>query len=195
MLSETLSEELKRYRIGPRVRALRLRKKLGLVQLGEHTGLSPAMLSKIERGQVFPTLPTLLRIAMVFGVGLEHFFIEEGEGPLMEVVRKGQRLRLPDRPESEAPAYFFESLDYPVADRKMESFLAEFPPDSSTSRPHAHGSAELVFVIAGRLAITVGEGEQVVLEPEDALYFDSGVPHSYRCASSETARALVVTVE
>jgi hypothetical protein len=34
------------------------------------------MLSKIERGQLFPTLPTLLRIAMVFGVGLEHFFIE-----------------------------------------------------------------------------------------------------------------------
>src|SRR4029453_190485 len=36
------------YAIAPKIRRLRLRKKLGLVQLGEHTGLSPAMLSKIE---------------------------------------------------------------------------------------------------------------------------------------------------
>ena len=47
VLSETLTTELERYRIGPRIRALRLKKQLGLVQLGEHTGLSPAMLSKI----------------------------------------------------------------------------------------------------------------------------------------------------
>ena len=55
-------------------------KKLGLAQLGEHTGLSPALLSKIERGNLFPTLPTLLRIAMVFGVGLEHFSVRPRSG-------------------------------------------------------------------------------------------------------------------
>ena len=59
MLSDTLTNELERYAIGPRIKALRLKKKLGLVQLAAHTGLSPAMLSKIERGQMFPTLPTL----------------------------------------------------------------------------------------------------------------------------------------
>jgi transcriptional regulator with XRE-family HTH domain len=66
MISETLAEGLAEYRIGRKIRALRQAKKLGLVQLGEHSGLSPGMLSKIERGQVVPTLPTLLRIAMVF---------------------------------------------------------------------------------------------------------------------------------
>src|SRR5436190_11740732 len=73
MLSKTLSSGLQQYQIGPKLRSLRLRKKLGLVELGSHTGLSAAMLSKIERGVLFPTLPTLLRIAMVFNVGLEHF--------------------------------------------------------------------------------------------------------------------------
>ena len=77
MLSETLTDGLRRYKIGSKIRTLRLRKKLGLVQLGEHTGLSAALLSKIERGNLFPTLPTLLRIAMVFGVGLELFFCRE----------------------------------------------------------------------------------------------------------------------
>ena len=95
MVSDTLSSGLQQYRIGPKLRALRLRKKLGLVELGRHTGLSPAMLSKIERGLVFPTLPTLLRIALVFGVGLEHFFTEPAGRPRVAVVRKRDRLLLP----------------------------------------------------------------------------------------------------
>ena len=68
MLSDTLVAGLRRCEIGSKLRALRVKKKLGLVQLGEHTGLSAALLSKIERGNLFPTLPRLLRIAMVFGV-------------------------------------------------------------------------------------------------------------------------------
>src|SRR5690349_2097770 len=98
MLSDTLDEGLRRYKIGAKIRTLRANKKLGLVQMGEHTGLSPALLSKIERGNLFPTLPTLLRIAMVFGVGLDHFFTEDAERPTVAVTRKKERLRLPDRP-------------------------------------------------------------------------------------------------
>jgi transcriptional regulator with XRE-family HTH domain len=74
MLSATLQAGLSDYGIGDKIRGLRLDKKLGLVELGRHSGLSPALLSKIERGRLFPTLPTLLRIALVFGVGLEYFF-------------------------------------------------------------------------------------------------------------------------
>src|SRR5215212_11106444 len=110
MVSDTLSFGLQQYRIGPKLRALRLRKKLGLVELGRHSGLSPAMLSKIERGVLFPTLPTLLRIAMVFGVGLEHFFTQGGKRPSVAITRKKDRLRLPDRPGEATPAYHFESL-------------------------------------------------------------------------------------
>src|SRR4051795_5269093 len=119
MLSDTLTAGLKRYEIGSKIRTLRVKKKLGLVQLGKHTGLSPALLSKIERGNLFPTLPTLLRIAMVFGVGLEHFFIESDDNSIAQLTRKGERLRLPDRPDAEAPCYLFESLNFPVTDRTL----------------------------------------------------------------------------
>ena len=47
MLSDTIRDGLENYRIGERIRAMRLEKKLGLVELGQHTGLSPALLSKI----------------------------------------------------------------------------------------------------------------------------------------------------
>jgi transcriptional regulator with XRE-family HTH domain len=192
MLSETLTAGLEHYRIGPKIRALRLKKKLGLVQLGEHTGLSPAMLSKIERGQLFPTLPTLLRISLVFGVGLEHFFLEE-ERPAVAVVRKNERLRLPDLSGEATPAYFFESLDFPATDRKMESFYAEFPVRSKPSKPHEHGSAEFIYVVEGQLVVTVGETDHV-LDEGDAMYFDSSVPHCYRRESRSMCAALVVVV-
>src|SRR5687768_9117838 len=61
MLSRTLEEGLRNYETGDKVRALRLRKKMALVELGRHTGLSAALLSKIERSTISPPLPTLLR--------------------------------------------------------------------------------------------------------------------------------------
>src|ERR1700745_65288 len=94
MRSNTLSAALEQYRIGAKIRALRLEKDMGQAQLAQHTGLSAALLSKIERGQLFPTLPTLLRIAMVFGVGLEYFFVEGERPPPVAVTRQKDRLRL-----------------------------------------------------------------------------------------------------
>src|SRR6187401_2522077 len=128
MLSKTLQDGLNDYGIGAKIRALRLKKKIGLVELGKHTGLSPALLSKIERGRLFPTLPTLLRIALVFGVGLEFFFSGARDKPLVAVVRRKDRVRLPDRPDGGAIAYCFESLDFPATERRFNSYVAEFFP-------------------------------------------------------------------
>src|SRR5215207_4536303 len=114
MLSATLQEGLKSYAIGPKVRAIRLKKKMGLVELGRHTGLSPGMLSKIERGQLFPTLPTLLRIALVFSVGLEYFFTPDRSKPVVGVSRHQERLRFPEKQGARDVVFEFQSLDYPV---------------------------------------------------------------------------------
>lgn len=193
MLTETLTTGLEKYRIGPKVRSLRLNKRLGLAELGQHTGLSAALLSKIERGQLFPTLPTLLRIALVFGVGLEHFFVETRQKPAMAITRRGERLRLPERPGVADPAYYFESLNFPITERKMEAYLAEFPRDRGTSAPHHHPGAELIYVVSGELALTVG-GEESTLAAGDAAHFDSAVPHSYRQHNDQGCVAVVVTL-
>lgn len=191
MLSDTLASGLEAYRIGPKIRALRLRKKLGLVQLGKHTGLSPGLLSKIERGQLFPTLPTLLRIALVFGVGLEHFFVPGADRPPAVLVRKAERLRLPVPPEEGAPAYFFESLDYPATDRPLKAYYAEFPPRAAPSSPHRHAGTELIYIITGQLAVDL-DGETFDLAPGDALSFEADQPHSYQGRGEGPSAALVV---
>src|SRR5438045_5289632 len=107
MLSATLKDGLNEYAVGPKIRALRLKKKMGLVELGRHTGLSPAMLSKIERGQLFPTLPTLLRIALVFSVGLDYFFSGARDTPVAAVVRRKDRIRFREKPDDRDAAYEF----------------------------------------------------------------------------------------
>lgn len=191
MLSETLAEGLDRYRLGPKIRAMRQAKELGLVQLGEHTGLSPGMLSKIERGALYPTLPTLLRIAMVFGVGLEEFFVESKEQPVFAVIRHKDRLRLPDRPQVDQPSYLFESLDFPVVNRKIEAFLAEFPAGSEPAPAHRHDGVELIYIIKGQLAVGI-DGNETVLGEGDAVYFDSSVPHTYRREGRASCSAIVV---
>src|SRR3954463_1415558 len=95
-VNNTISEGLGRYSIGEKLRTLRLKKSMGLVELGKHTGLSAAMLSKLEREKLFPTLPTLLRIAMVFGVGLDYFFTDERKRHVVAIARKKERIRFPE---------------------------------------------------------------------------------------------------
>jgi transcriptional regulator with XRE-family HTH domain len=193
MLSVTLQKGLSEYAIGSKIRALRLKKKMGLVELGQHTGLSPALLSKIERERLFPTLPTLLRIALVFGVGLEFFFSGAREKPLRALVQKKDRVRLPDRPGARDVAFRFESLDYPAPERRFNSYLAEFLPMAIEKlRPHSHPGVEFIYVLQGTLSLHI-ESDELTLEAGDSLYFDASVPHSYRRAGNRPCSALVVT--
>lgn len=192
MLSPTLQDGLKRYAIGPRVRVLRLKKKMGLVELGRHTGLSAAMLSKIERGRLYPTLPTLLRIALVFGVGLDLFFSGERNKPVVGVVRRRDRLQFPEKADSKAAGYRFESLDYTASERRLSSYLAEFLTASHEARRlHQHPGGEFIYTLSGTLSVRVGEVEHI-MGPGDSMYFDAGVPHSYARGRRGTCRAIVV---
>src|SRR5689334_19023482 len=139
MLNKTIVDGLKPYALGDKLRTLRLRKSMGLVELGKHTGLSPAMISKLERGKLFPTLPTLLRIALVFGVGLDYFFTDERKRHVVCVMRKAERLRFPETPGAPAIAYNFESLDFKANERKLNAYYAEFeplPPDKPKMHQH-----------------------------------------------------------
>ncbi len=185
------TDGLSDYEIGTKLRALRLRKKLGLVELASHTGLSPGMLSKLERGRLVPTLPTLLRIATVFSVDLDYFFAERRKRRAFAIVRRGDRQRFPDTPGAGTPAYTFESLNFPVNEPRCMGYLAEFSATPSTV--HEHAGVEMIYVLAGRLVIAF-DGHEHVLARGDAIYFDAGVPHSYHREGAATCSALVFAV-
>jgi transcriptional regulator with XRE-family HTH domain len=190
----TISDGLGRYSIGEKLRTLRVRKDMGLVELGKHTGLSAGLLSKLERGKLFPTLPTLLRIAMVFGVGLDFFFTDERKRRVVGIVRKQERVRLPERPGAQDVPYYFECLDYRTTERKLSAYFAEFQEIAAEKvKPHQHPGVEFLYVMKGSLTLKIGS-EEFQLEPEDAIYFDSAVQHSYRRRGSKTCTGVIVTV-
>jgi transcriptional regulator with XRE-family HTH domain len=194
MLSETLNKELSRYGIGKRLRALRLRKKLGLVELGHHTGLSPALLSKIETGRLYPTLPTLQRIALVFSVGLDHFFVQEDPPEPAVVHRRKERIRLPDRADSRSASFEFESLDFKVLNRPLSAYYAEFRAvPAERAREHAHPGVELLYVLSGQLGLKM-DGNETVLKHGDSIYFEGSRAHAYRRIGKAKCSAVIVTV-
>lgn len=193
MLTPTLEEGLAAYAIGSKLRGLRRRKKMGLAELSAHTELSPALLSKLERGRIYPTLPTLLRIAMVFSVGLDYFFRDETDRPRLAIVRRADRQSFPDDPSRQAVSYNFESLDFAAVERKLNAYLATFEVIApERARSHAHDGAEFIYVMRGTLALRVGE-EEATLDAGDAVYFDSSHAHAYRRVGEEPCSALVVT--
>ncbi len=192
-MNKTIAEGLKPYALGEKLRGLRLKKSMGLVELGKHTGLSPAMLSKLERGKLFPTLPTLLRIAMVFSVGLDYFFTDQRKRHVVAIVRQKERLRFAENMGGAAAAYHFESLDFPANQRKFNAFLADFDAEPSGKIGlHQHAGVEFLYVLRGKLDLTIGSDVHN-LDAGDSIYFDSTVAHGYRRVSSHSTTAVVVT--
>ncbi len=179
--------------IGERIKRLRLKKSMGLVELGRHTGLSASFLSQLETGRVVPTLRNLARIAMVFSKDLSYFFESEPQ-TIFRIHRKKERVRLPQTGVDD-PTYFFESLGYMVPDRQLDPYYAEFVPlkEGHEVRPHVHTGFEFLYVLQGELEIRHSD-KRDLMGPGDGVYFDASTPHSYRCSGDAPAVAIIVTM-
>jgi transcriptional regulator with XRE-family HTH domain len=181
-------------RIGERIKHLRLKKSMGLVELGRHTGLSASFLSQLETGRVVPTLRNLARIAMVFSKDLSYFFDPEPR-TLFRVHRRTERVRLPQTGVDD-PTYFFESLGYQVPDRQLDPYFAEFLPvkEGRMPRSHQHEGCEFLYLLSGTLDVRHGETNHRI-EPGDAIYFDANTIHNYACVGKVPATAVIVTLQ
>src|ERR1700758_883515 len=167
-------------KLGERIKRLRLKKSMGLVELGRHTGLSASFLSQLETGRVVPTLRNLARLAMVFSKDLSYFFETEPH-TLFRIHRKKERVRLPQTGVDD-PTYYFESLGYMVPDRQLDPYFAEFLPQKKARPPraHQHQGCEFLLLLTGRLDLQHGETTHH-LEAGDSAYFDADTIHSYIC--------------
>jgi len=190
---ETAERFIAEKHIGERIKRLRLKKSMGLVELGKHTGMSASYLSQLETGRVVPTLRNLARIAMVFSKDLSYFF-ESEPATVFRIHRRSERVRMPQT-GVEPPTYFFESLGYMVPDRHMDPYFAEFVPLEAgvVAKPHLHAGFEFLYVLDGELALRHGEHD-CVLGTGDAVYFDASTAHSYRCAGRKSVQAIIVTM-
>jgi transcriptional regulator with XRE-family HTH domain len=188
-----VQESIRPYAIAEKLRSLRLRRSMGLAHLAEHTGLSPAMLSRLENGRLIPTLPTLIRIALVFSVGLDYFFTDPRKRHLVAVSRRKERKVFPSDPKSALVPWHFETLDYRANERRLSGFLAHFHPlPADKVTPHFHPGVEFLYLIEGELEMII-DLDKLRLSAGDSIYFDSLQKHAYRSLVEQPCTAVVVT--
>ena len=170
-----LVEAVSSGRLGVRVRDLRKDRGLTLEELAAASGVSRAMISKLERGEKNPTLVIAARLAEGLGVSLSRLAGVEERREVV-VVPKERRPVLRD-PET---GFVRQSLSPTFAGRGVE-FLRNVVPEGSTSGdfpPHRKGVEEHLVVERGELEATLG-GERYLLREGDALFFEADVPHRF----------------
>jgi len=161
--------------LGGRIRDLRGRLGLTLEALAEISGVSRAMISKLERGEKNPTLVVAAKLAEGLGVTLSQLVGVEERREVVVVPREG-RMVMRD-PETG----FERQLLSPTFVGRGVEFVRNRIPEGSTSGefpPHRKGVVEYVVVERGKLGATLG-GEEYLLEEGDAAYFEADVPHRF----------------
>jgi len=189
-MSKTVSYaqwSLEPYCIGMKLRTLRTQKGLTLSRLAAETGLSTALLSKLETDRMIPTLPTLATISRVYGVGMSYFFSEparhtlsitrkahlQGNGRGVEMVKS-----IPLNALSEAP--------------RLQARMIEFPSSGAVSTSEGfRETSGLVYVLEGRLQLDAG-GLHEVLEAGDCAYMESEMAIAWSAAGKHRCRVLTV---
>jgi len=175
------------YCIGMKLRSLRTEKRLTLARLSAETGLSTALLSKLETDRMIPTLSTMATICRVYGVGLGHFFNEPGEHSL-SVTR---RVNTQGRGRSTDTGNRIP-LNPGVPDRRMDACLVDLAPGAPAADPGMGDErALLVYVLDGRLNLDVGSMRET-LETGDCAYLESDLPLAWGAAGKQRCRVLTV---
>jgi transcriptional regulator with XRE-family HTH domain len=162
-------------RLGDRVRELRRGRGLTLEELAERSGVSRAMISKVERGEKNPTLVVAAKVAEGLEITLAELLGTEERRKIIVVPRE-RRMVMRD-PETG----FERQLLSPSLGRRAVEFIRNIVPRESTSGeflPHRRGVEEYVVVEKGRLRAIIG-GEEYLLEEGDALYFEADVSHRF----------------
>jgi transcriptional regulator with XRE-family HTH domain len=178
---------LEPYCIGLKLRTLRTQKRMTLSRLAAETGLSTALLSKLETDRMIPTLPTLATISRVYGVGMSYFFSEPAVHSL-SITRKAHLQGSGRGPE----AVKVTPLNVCTEERKLIAQMIEFPPGGSSTRMEScYEANRVVYVIEGRLRLEAG-GMQEILETGDCACMESALALAWSAADKRRCRVLAV---
>jgi len=199
--------------IGRRLAAHRGQRGMRVAELAREVGVTPSLISQIERGMSRPSVSTLFAIAQALDVPVDAFFREppppaaaaQPDGPAggagrgrpaagpapaaaggRYAVRRGGRAVIDIEGGVRWERLTRSTLDH------LDFFELVYEPGAeSHPRQYTHPGTEMVLVMSGCLEITIGF-ERYLLEPGDSIDFPSSMPHRYVNPSAQTARAVTV---
>ena len=185
-------EKVLEIAIGREVRASRQSHDMTISDLAEATGLSAGMLSKIENGNISPSLTTLQELANALSVPITNLFrsfeehrpaIHTKSGHGVDVERTGTRA-----------GHQYNLLGHIGSNSTgvvVEPYLITLSDASDVFPSFQHDGMEMIYMLEGRVTYRHG-GSLFDLEPGDTLFFDADAPHGPETLSELPARYLSV---
>ncbi|HWE82453.1 MAG TPA: cupin domain-containing protein [Gaiellaceae bacterium] len=198
-----LVQEIPPSQIGERLRDERIRKKMTAREIARRVGVSPSLISQIERNKVNPSVSTLWSLVTVLGISMGDLFAEVDAEPRHvagpRVVAAG-----PDTPTTKpgerAVIYLEQGVMWErlTADRDaMVEFLTiTYPPGAASCDENSlvrHSGKEYGYVLKGVLRVQIGFDEYE-LRQGMAISFDASSPHRLSATGEQTVEALWVVV-
>ncbi|WP_437370431.1 helix-turn-helix domain-containing protein [Maribacter litoralis] len=178
--------------VGSKIKEIRKDNKLTLTEMSQQTGISIAMLSKIENGRVFPTWHSLLQIFNALNLNLNTFFNDlptksEFSGYLLF---KGEEYK-PIEKEDEAKGFDYRLVMNRTMEKSaMEISVLTLSPGATRETVSTEGY-QFLFVMKGSVVYHLGD-KTLELKEKDSLFFDGRIAHVPNNNTEEEAFLLVM---
>jgi transcriptional regulator with XRE-family HTH domain len=182
--------------IGEQLRARRHERGLSLRQLADRLGVSPSLISQIERGRANPSVSTLYQIVAELDVSLDELLFNDRRGQELQerlppdqagpIQRRDRRKRI-----RLASGVIWERLTT-TSEPGVEFLYVMYEVGGASSPEEAyqrHSGHEWGYVLSGTLQVTVGFREYL-LEPGDSLSLESSTPHRLANAGDTPVHAI-----
>lgn len=161
--------------LGVQVRALRRQLDLTVSDLAAAASISIGMLSKIENGQISPSLGTLQSIASALNVPITTLFSAFEERRDCSFVRSGQGVIIERRGTKVGHQY--ELLGHGLGgDIVVEPYLITLSQGAAPYTEFRHAGVEFIYMLTGEVNYRHAD-RTYHLRPGDSLMFDSGAAH------------------
>lgn len=178
--------------LGRRVRAARLARRLTLEEVVSRADFTVSWLSKLENGQLTPSLEGLVKLADVLECGVDDLVEGLSTPPRHVVVRAGN-----GRVESSRNGKSTVSIEY-LADqwrgRTMQPTITHLPAGERKPSLKSHDGQQFLLVLDGDVRFDYGD-EVILLASGDSVYFDATIPHGVASRGKSKARVLTIAHE
>lgn len=175
--------------VAERVRALRIAHGLTLDELATRSGVSRAMISRIERAEASPTAALLARLCEALELTLSAFFADDERPPSPLIRRCEQRLW-----RDPSTGYLRRSVSPSGMPSRVDIVEVEFPAGARVSFPPREESRVMtqhVWLFAGELQMIIGETVHTLF-PGDCLFMDIGDAFDFHNPTDRPARYAVI---
>ncbi len=185
--------------MGDRLREVRQGRGMSLRALAERLGVSPSLISQVETGRAKPSVSTLYAICNELGISLDELLFTDARAAALDAGTAAPSgmpdILLPGEPVQRAAARKTIRLASRVVWERLTTasipqvdfFYVTYEVGGASSPENEfqrHPGQEWGYILAGRLGVRIGFDEYV-LEPGDAIAFDSTTPHRLFNAGSE----------